>query len=51
MAQSKKVYQESQEFDPWSYFEEEDNFEPIKPKAKKVKKMKREKTFSERKRK
>ena len=37
MRQSKRIYQEEQEWDAWSHFEEEGSFEPIKSKSKKIK--------------
>jgi len=40
-----------EEFDPWEHFEDEDSFQPTKPKLKKVKKMRKDKPFSNKKRK
>jgi len=46
------VNEELNEFDPWEHlYEEEEEFQPIKPKAKKIKKMKKERPFSDKKRK
>lgn len=39
MGYANKNFQE-EEWDAWSHFNDEDNFEPIKSKSKKVKKMK-----------
>ena len=52
MEKSKKVYQETvEEFDPWEHFEEEENFTPMKPKKSKVRKMKKERAYNDKKRK
>jgi hypothetical protein len=51
MGQSKRIYEETQEWDAWEHLQDEDNFVPTKPKTKKVRKMKKDKPLFDRKRK